>query len=185
MGRILRPMKRTRSLGALAALSAVIVLVSSCGDSSGPGSGAVSISANSATNLSAAPGSQVAELPSVIVRDKGGQPLSGARVTFSVETGGGTVTGGSTTTDASGIATVGSWTLGPSSGSNTLSARTGSLPAVTFTADAADPCSILQPHSLGTTTDSQLSPRDCQLSDGRFVDFYTVTLPAAGTYVFN
>src|SRR3954453_4440881 len=152
-------MKRTRSLGALAALSAVVVLVSSCGDSSGPGSGAVSISANSATNLPAAPGSQVAELPSVIVRDKGGQPLSGARVTFSVETGGGTVTGGSTTTDASGIATVGSWTLGPSSGSNTLVARTGSLPGVTFTASGADPCAAAMSHVLGTTTEGALTPQ--------------------------
>src|SRR3954468_22333021 len=178
-------MTRTKSLGVLAALSAFMVLVSSCGDSSGPGDNAASISANSSTSLSAAPGAQVTELPSVIVRDQGGQPVAGARVTFAVETGGGTVTGGSATTDASGIATVGSWTLGPATGSNTLSARTGSLPAVTFTADAADPCSILQPHSLGTTTDSQLSPRDCQLSDDRFVDFYTVTLPAAGTYVFN
>jgi hypothetical protein len=119
------------------------------------------------------------------VRDQGGQPVAGARVTFAVVTGGGSVTGGSTTTDASGIATVGSWTLGPATGSNTLAARTGSLPPVTFTADGTDPCSTLLTHVLGTTTDGQLSPQDCQLSDGTFVDFYSVTLPTAGTYVFN
>jgi hypothetical protein len=178
-------MTRTKSLGALAALSALMVLASSCGDSSGPGDNAATISANSSTSLSAAPGAQVTELPSVVVRDQGGQPVAGARVTFAVETGGGTVTGGSATTDASGIATVGSWTLGPAIGSNTLSARTGSLPPVTFTADGADPCSILLTHVLGSTTDGQLSPQDCQLSDGTFVDFYTVTLPSAGTYIFN
>jgi hypothetical protein len=185
MGRILRPMKRTRSLGALAALSAFVLSVSSCGDSSGPNAGAVSIVANSSTNLSAAPGAQVSELPSVIVRDQSGQPLAGARVTFTVETGGGVVTGGNATTDASGIATVGSWTLGTTSGSNTLVARTGSLPGVTFTASGANPCAATATHVLGTTTEGALSPQDCRLSDGTFVDFYSVTLPAAGTYIFN
>jgi hypothetical protein len=89
------------------------------------------------------------------------------------------VTGGSATTDASGIATVGSWTLGAGSGANTVSAVTGNLPPVTFTA-----CTTAT-HTLGSTSDSQLSSTDCQLSDGTFVDFYTVTIPASGTYIFN
>jgi Bacterial Ig-like domain (group 1) len=127
----------------------------------------------------------VSERPSVIVRDQAGQPVAGARVTFSVETGGGTVTGGNATTDASGIATVGSWTLGPSSGSNTLVARTGNLPTVTFTASGADPCATAATHVLGTTTQGALSTQDCRLSDGTFVDFYSVNLPTAGTYIFS
>ena len=40
----------------------------------------------------------------------------GVSVTFAVATGGGSVTGGSATTDATGIATVGSWTLGTTAG---------------------------------------------------------------------
>jgi len=38
---------------------------------------------------------------------------------------------------------------------------------------------------LGSTSDSQLSSTDCQLSDGTFVDWYTVTIPTSGTYIFN
>ena len=175
----------TRRLGAVAALTAVAVLVSSCGDSSGPGNGAVSISANSSTTLTATAGGQVAELPSVVVRDQAGQAVAGARVTFVVETGGGAVTGGNATTDASGIATVGGWTLGPTAGSNTLSARTGNLPPVTFTANGSNPCGATSPHVLGTTTSGSLSQQDCHLSDGTFADFYAVNLPSAGTYIFT
>jgi len=41
-------------------------------------------------------------------------------VTFAVATGGGSATGLTATTNVSGIATVGSWTLGTTVGSNTL-----------------------------------------------------------------
>src|SRR3989475_5311037 len=50
--------------------------------------------------------------------------------------GNGTITGGSQTTNASGVATVGSWTLSPTAGQNTLTATSGTLSGspVTFTA---------------------------------------------------
>ena len=174
-----------KALGTGIGLIAVAALQSSCGDASGPGNGAASITANSSVSLSGAPGAEVSEPPSVVVRDQGGQPLAGAHVTFSVATGGGMVTGENATTDALGIATVGSWTLGPAPGTNTLVAKTGNLPAVTFSADATDPCSTVIPHVLGSTTDGRLSLQDCRLSDGSFADFYAVDLPAAGTYVFS
>lgn len=43
-------------------------------------------------------------------------------MTFSVQSGGGSVTGGDATTDSSGIAAVGSWMLGTIAGANALSA---------------------------------------------------------------
>lgn len=49
-------------------------------------------------------------------------PIAGASVTFSVTGGGGSITGATTTTNAQGIATVGSWTLGPAPGANHLTA---------------------------------------------------------------
>src|SRR5204863_5970844 len=60
--------------------------------------------------------------PSVVVTDQYNNVVSGASVTFAVTGGGGSATGTSKTTNASGIATVGSWTLGGTAGSNTLSA---------------------------------------------------------------
>jgi hypothetical protein len=179
-------MKLSRNIGAFLALTAIVGLQSSCGgDASGPGSNAASIAANSSTSLTAAPGTPVGELPSVVVLDQSGQPVVGAHVTFAVGSGGGSVTGGSATTDDSGIATVGSWVLGPNTGTNTLTAKTGNLPAVIFTADGADPCSILNTHALGTTTNGQLTQQDCRLQDGTLVDFYGVSIPTAGTYIFN
>jgi adhesin/invasin len=73
--------------------------------------------------------------PQVRLADAHGNAIAGAAVTFSVGSGGGSVTGASTTTDASGLASVGSWTLGSATGTNTLVATAGAL-SVTFTATA-------------------------------------------------
>ena len=123
-------MKLLRDLSPQLALAGIVALQLSCGDSSGPGRAASSIAANSPTATVAAPGTQVSELPSVIVRDESGNPISGVHVTFAVTGGGGSVTGANATSDASGVATVGSWTLGATAGTNTLTATTGSLPAI-------------------------------------------------------
>ncbi len=77
----------------------------------GPAAGvAASVTVNSGS-YSAIGGTAVAPLPAVTVRDRLGAPVAGATVTFSVQAGNGTVTGGTATTNASGVATVGSWTL--------------------------------------------------------------------------
>ncbi len=83
---------------------------------------------------SAFAGSNVPVAPSVKVADALGNPLQNVLVTFAVASGGGSVTGGLANTNASGIATVGSWKLGGAIGANTLTATAGSLTAVTFTA---------------------------------------------------
>jgi hypothetical protein len=77
-------------------------------------------------------GAAVSTPPAVTVKDANGNPVSGVTVVFAVASGGGSVTGGTQTTNSAGVATVGGWTLG--AGANTLSATAGSLPAVTFTA---------------------------------------------------
>jgi adhesin/invasin len=83
---------------------------------------------------SAIAGSAVAVDPSITVTDANGNPVPGVSVTFAVASGGGSVSGGTQTTNASGVATVGSWTLGGTVGANTLSATAGTLTAVTFSA---------------------------------------------------
>ncbi|MFL5480073.1 MAG: hypothetical protein ACJ79X_13735 [Gemmatimonadaceae bacterium] len=177
-------MKPLRHVAPLA-LAGLVALQISCGDSSGPGASASSIEANSPTSIAAAPGTQVAELPSVIVRDASGNPISGVTVTFAVTSGGGSVTGGKAVSTSEGVATVGSWTLGQNPGVNTLTATAPGLAAVTFTAQGADPCSSAANHTLGSTTTGQLSPTDCRFSDGSLLDFYSVTIPTAGTYTFT
>ena len=61
--------------------------------------------------------------PSIVVLDDHRQPVAGANVVFSVTAGGGQLIGGTQTTDASGAATVQSWTLGPATGANTVEAQ--------------------------------------------------------------
>lgn len=79
--------------------------------------------------------------PSAQVTDNFGNGVSNISVTFAVGSGGGSITGSTTTTNDLGVATVGSWTLGTVSGPNTLTATAAAFPPVTFTvtgtADAA------------------------------------------------
>src|SRR5439155_112805 len=88
---------------------------------------AATLAPNSATSQTAPAGSAVSTPPSVIVKDANGNPVAGVAVTFAVAPGNGTITGGSQTTNASGVATVGSWTLSPTAGQNTLTATSGTL----------------------------------------------------------
>ncbi len=82
----------------------------------------------------AAAGTAVAVAPQVKVTDAFGSPVASVAVTFAVASGGGSITGGSATTDASGLASVGTWTLGATAGANTLTATVTGLPVATFTA---------------------------------------------------
>jgi len=69
-------------------------------------------------NQRAAQSTPVAVRPAVQVRDQYNNLVSGAAVSFAIDSGGGSVTGFNPVTNGSGIATVGSWTVG--NGNNTL-----------------------------------------------------------------
>ncbi len=75
--------------------------------------------------------------PSVRVADQFGNLIASQAVTFAVTSGGGSVTGGTPSTNASGVATVGSWVLGGTVGTNN-NVLTATVPSfsVTFTASA-------------------------------------------------
>src|SRR5207245_464038 len=102
----------------------------------GPAGGAAAIAANSPASQSATAGAAVSAPTAVIVKDANGKPVVGVAVTFAVAPGNGNITGGSQTTNTSGVATVGSWTLSATAGANTLTVTSGSLSGspVTFTA---------------------------------------------------
>lgn len=95
---------------------------------------AATMVAASQTAQTAPAGTDVADPPSVIVRDAQGVPVSGVSVTFTVSAGGGTVVGSPATTSALGVAKVTSWKLGPVVGPNTVTATASGLPSVTFEA---------------------------------------------------
>ena len=81
-----------------------------------------SIVVNAGDMQSAMEGTPVAVPPSVLVRDGLGHPAPNATVTFAVTDGGGSLANAVVNTDAAGIATVGSWTLGPVANPNALTA---------------------------------------------------------------
>jgi VCBS repeat-containing protein len=71
---------------------------------------------------SAPAGTAVGVAPAVKVLGRAGEAVAGVLVTFQVTGGGGTVTPTEVRTDASGVAAVTSWTLGPEPGPNELTA---------------------------------------------------------------
>src|SRR5687768_17508895 len=75
-------------------------------------------------------GSTLAVAPVVKVLNSQGAPMADVRVNFAIASGGGSITGTSVNTDASGRAALGSWTLG-SVGENQVTASvSGALPFV-------------------------------------------------------
>jgi hypothetical protein len=178
----------TRSPIAAARLTAPALLVFqfACGgDASGPKHTPTSIEANSSLTITGPAGTAALERPSVIVRDENGNPMAGANVVFTVTGGDGAVSGANVTTATDGAATVGTWTLGPTASTNTVDATVAGLPAVTFTANAGDPCRATPSYAVGGNVDGRLGLADCQVSDGSFVDFWLTAIPSTGTYLFN
>lgn len=100
---------------------------------------AAAVAVNSGNNQSAVVGAAVTTAPSVKITDADGNAVAGVAVIFAVASGGGSVNGSSQTTNAAGIATVGSWTLGTTLGPNTLTATAAGLfgSPITFNATVA------------------------------------------------
>lgn len=98
------------------------------------GETASSVAIHAGNGQTATVGTAVPIRPAVVVRNSEGQPLQGIPVSFTVSAGGGTITGGGAISDASGVAAVGSWTLGTTAGTNRLAASVAGLPPLSFTA---------------------------------------------------
>ncbi len=94
--------------------------------------------ANAGNGQSAPVGGAVAIPPSVIVTGVGGVPVPEVPVTFTITEGSGQVTGATPVTNADGIATLGSWVLGP--GVNRLVAASPGIAGspVTFSATGTE-----------------------------------------------
>ena len=142
---------------------------------------------NAGNNQSVAAGATVPVAPSVKVTDAGDNPIANVAVTFAVASGGGTITGASATTNASGIATVGSWTLGTAAGPNTLTATSAAISgaSVTFQAAAgAGPAAKIEAFSGNNQTATaggnipSLPKVKVTDANGNFVAGYAVTFAA-------
>ncbi|MDH5235040.1 MAG: Ig-like domain-containing protein [Gemmatimonadota bacterium] len=143
---------------------------------------------NPGNNQVAPLGTNVPIRPAVKLRDALGNGVAGAAVTFAVTGGGGSVTGATATTDATGIATVGNWTLGPATGANTLTATASGFPPVTFTATAIlDPCTAAGAPliALGDTINGSLVSADCTAGEATNYDLYKFVLASQTIVIIN
>jgi len=181
----------TWTLGAVAGPNTVTATVAGLSsvqfNATGAARTATTVTAQSPTTQTGTAGAAVASPPSVRVNDQTGAPMAGVPVTFAVTAGGGTLVGANATTNANGIATVTSWTLGAAAGTNTVTATVAGLAPVTFTATAsgANPCTTAANYTLGTTVNGSLATTDCHLSSGEYMDLYAVNFPSAQAVAFN
>jgi adhesin/invasin len=108
---------------------------------------------------SAVAGAAVATAPSVKITNSSNVGVAGIAITFAVASGGGNITGGSPTTDAGGVATVGSWTLGQTAGANTLTATAaGTVSGSPVTFSATGTAGAASQLSKPAGTDAQQGP---------------------------
>ena len=93
-----------------------------------------SASLHAGATQTASVGNPLPVAPAVLVVDAFQNPVPNVPVSFRVTAGSGSIGGGDAVTNAEGIATVGSWTLGVVAGENTLSAVVSGLPPIAITA---------------------------------------------------
>ena len=136
----------------LTALS--IALLAACNTNNTPAapSGPVILSVSDGDAQVATVGQAVTIAPAVRVT-RNGAVVSAAAVTFSVQSGGGSVTGATTVSDANGIARAGAWTLGTAAGANTLSAAVtgGNTTAFNATGRPGSPATLVKLSGDGQT----------------------------------
>jgi photosystem II stability/assembly factor-like uncharacterized protein len=96
---------------------------------------ATAISMVSGNNQTGAAGQPLRYPLVVVVTNASGVPVAGVTVNFGSTAGGGTLWGTQSTTDSQGVAYT-TLTLGPTPGTNTVTATASGLTAVTFTASA-------------------------------------------------
>ena len=117
---------------------------------SSPSATPAAIAISAGNGQQAEPGAAVAIKPAVLVTDASGQPVSGATVTFAVDSGGGSLSATSAVTGSNGIATAGTWTLGSAEGRNILKVTVGSLAALRIAATAVIVGSSFPSVTIGT-----------------------------------
>ncbi|HEX6252175.1 MAG TPA: Ig-like domain-containing protein [Gemmatimonadaceae bacterium] len=121
---------------------------------------ATTMQATSPTAQQAPTGTPVSQPPGVIVRDHLNNPMQGVTVTFAVTAGGGSIAPSSVVTGANGTATLTTWTLGTSAGSNTVTASAGGIAPVTFEATGVRTATSL----AATTAVTQQAPAGTAVS---------------------
>lgn len=137
---------RPRHVGPLLTLvGGALLTFSACSSekSTGPGPVAAAVKTRAGDAQTGAVGAALSVPLAVVVTDKDGKTISGARVDWDVGPGSGTVAPTRSTTDARGVATT-VWTLGTTAGTARVSAQVNGVTPVSFSATViAGPAALL------------------------------------------
>jgi hypothetical protein len=170
-----------KSLRPLVVLAGIIGGTLACGDSSGPGPQAASVTGIAGDNQQAGRGTSLPFPLSFTALGSNGQPIQGVSVSWSVTPTGGAVFSAPTSqTDVNGVGTT-NVTLGSTLGAITIRATVSGVAPIVYHATVLDPCTVLTPYSLGQTVNGTLTTTDCLLQlgqNGWYYDFYDFTLPS-------
>lgn len=180
-----RPLSRPGALVPLA-----LALLAACGGDDGPtGPGAPTVFDKTAGDgISGVVAQQVSAAPTLKVTDDRGRPVPGVVVSFASSAG--TLGATQDTTDAAGLATAGSWRLGPVAGAQTVTATSvdvaGATATFTVTASPAPASQIVFQSSppANTRTNTPFTGPVLALLDqfgNQTTSTATVTLSVTGT----
>lgn len=161
------------------ALAAVVGAASGCGNGTGPGVKAASVTGVAGDNQTGPTGALLTFPLSLVALGSGGQPVQGVQVAWSVTpAGSATFNPLTSTTDASGSA-VTNVTTGTFIGAISIHAAVPGVADVVYHETVVDPCFYAAPYTLGSTVNGFLSTADCNRSNfGYYYDFDGLTLPA-------
>jgi hypothetical protein len=113
----------------------LFVIAAACTDSTDTAK-PTTIEFTSVSVQGAVAGQALTSVPAIVVKDQNGSPLANVSITVTVTAGGGTLTAPPQKTVA-GPTPIGTWTLGPRVGTNTISVTAGNLTPVTFSVESA------------------------------------------------
>lgn len=143
--------------------SAALAILAACGGESGttpppptppppPPGGTVPsvVTIQAGDGQQAVPGTKVTVKPVVAVKDAAGRGVAGVIVSFTVDSGGGSLQSGTATTVTDGTASPGDWTLGSSEGRNVLRVSVASLATAKIVATAVAPTVTLATQTVGS-----------------------------------
>jgi hypothetical protein len=156
----------------------VVAVAVACGDSSGPGKRAASVTGIAGDSQIAPTGAQLAFPLSLTALGSNGQPVQGVNVTWTVTPAGrAAFSPPSGPTDVNGVAST-TVTTGATPGEVTIEADVPGVPAVVYHALVLDRCAFAASYAVGQTVNGRLSTADCNFQQqGWYYDFYALGLP--------
>lgn len=167
-----------KSLRPFVVLAGIIGGALACGDSSGPGKRAASVTGIAGDNQSAPTGAQLAFPLSFTALGSDGLPIQGVSVSWSVTPSGAAIlTPPTSTTDVNGVAST-AVRLGTTPGQVTIQATLSGVSPVVYHVTVLDPCAVAFTYNVGETVNGALSTTDCNFNaQGWYYDFYALTFP--------